>query len=233
MVGGVMAVGVEASRFNFSLAELAAAEEPRLRVVEAASAASLALPLGGERLPAPARPRWMPRLLPVFAARDPLCVQVLASGSPAFAARLAASLAGIFAAAGREAGVRVACWESSFAVSAHELDRLPVHPSAMVAVAELEPGSVRAASEALRALPADRAWLVVDGEVPGLDALLGLDGVASRLAAGRVVRLPLLGKGELGALGRGVQPGMARAGTGRRYLELAAALARAHVEGPR
>ncbi|HEX6547894.1 MAG TPA: hypothetical protein VF134_04055 [Candidatus Dormibacteraeota bacterium] len=217
----------QVARFSFSLAELAAVEEPKLRLLEAES---VSLPSGGQVVVPCPRPRWMPRLLPVFAAGEPLSLQVRPSGSPAFAARLLASLAAIFAASGREAGVRVARWESSLAVSAHDLDRLPSQPHAVLAVAELEPASVRVAGEALRAIPAERAWLVVDGDIGGLDRLLGLDSLAGRLEAGRAFRLPLLGSGEVAGLRRGIQPGMARARTGRRYLELAAALVNAYLE---
>lgn len=214
------------TRFTFRFAELSPPAEPALRVL---AAPALALPAATEVVEARPRPRWMPRLLPVFRAREPLRVDVLGGAAPPFAARLRAALAAIFAAAGAEAGVAVVTWPGGLAVGGPRLESLPAAAQAVVVAASLERGSVAAAADLLRPLPEERAWLAVDGAVPAVDAALGLDSLAARLAPGRLVRLPILGRGELGALARGGEPGMARRASGLQYLGLAVALARAYV----
>ncbi len=71
---------------------------------------------------------------------------------------------------------------------------------------------------------------MLHGDLPRLDAVLGVPEIASGLAPGRLVRLPLLGGAELAALGRGVEPAMARRRCGRRLLGLAVGLVRAYLE---
>lgn len=216
-----------ARRFRFQFADLAAIPEPQLTVLQAGATAAP----GGAAMVAPLqRPRWLPLLLPVFRARDPLRVRVVGRASPAFAARLVSTLATIFASAGAEVGVQAIAWEHGFAVGAHGLDALPAGEHAIAVLAELEAGSVAEAARTLRSVDAGRAWLVLDGDVPALDGALGLRRAAGWLPPGRVVRLPLLGPGDLAGLRRGVPPGMARAATGRAYLAFAAALARSYLE---
>jgi hypothetical protein len=190
---------------------------------------ALPLPGGAEPVPALPRPRWLPRLLPVFRAREPLHIEIRTGAAPPFGGRLSSALASIYATAGSDAAIRVVAWQGGVLVTGHAVDHIPEAQAVMV-VAALERGSVEAAAELLHAAPRERAWLVVDGDLPATDAALGLDHVARRVAAGRLVRLPLLGRGELAALARGGEPGMARRGSGRRYLDLAARLVRAYLE---
>src|SRR5947199_321199 len=72
--------------------------------------------------------------------------------------------------------------------------------------------------------PARPRWL------PRLDAALGLPEIVSGLEPHRLIRLPLLGRSELAAQGRGVEPAMARRRPGRRLLGLAVVLARSYLE---
>ena len=215
-------------KFKFNFADLAPQVEPRrLQVLDSAPTEA---PPQAAPLPAPAQPRWLPRLLPIFSAAAPMRVQVAGEASPPFAARLRRGLAAIYAAAGAEAGVRVLVWADGFAVGGHALDRLPSVPHALVVAAELEPGSLAAAALRLRALPAERRWLVLHGNLPRLDAALGLPEIVSGLEPHRLIRLPLLGRSELAAQGRGVEPAMARRRPGRRLLGLAVVLARSYLE---
>ena len=215
-------------KFRFSFADLALETEPRrLQVLDSAPTEA---PPQAVTLPALVRPRWLPRLLPVFSAAEPLRVDVAGEAAPAFAARVRRGLAAIYAAAGAEAGVRVLAWADGFGVGGHALDRLPAAAHAVVVAAELEPGSLASAASRLRDLPPGRGWLVLHGDLPRLDAALGLPAAAGGLAPGRLVRLPLLGRAELAALGRGVEPAMARRRPGRRLLGLAVRLTRAKLE---
>src|SRR5690349_23990560 len=163
--------------FKFSFADLALEVEPRrLLVLDPAPAEA---PPQAAILPAPVRPRWLPRLLPIFSAAEPLRVEVAGGAAPPFAARLRRGLAAIYAAAGAEAGVRVVTWAGGFGAGGHALDRLPDTPHAVLVAAELEPGSLAAAASLLRDLPPGRGWLVLHGDLPRLDAALGLPEVAS------------------------------------------------------
>lgn len=216
------------TRFSFSFAELApTATEPPLRVLQSSA---LPLPVGAEPVAPRQRPRWLPRLLPVFASRQPLHIDVRGSAAPPFGARVVAALAALYATAGSEAGITVLAWGKGVAVGGHGADAIPDEAHAVLVATALERGSVEAAADLLRAAPEDRAWLVIEGDVPAADAALGLDRLARRVGAGRLVRLPLLGRAELAAIGRGGEPGMARRRTGLRYLDLAARLARAYLE---
>jgi hypothetical protein len=214
------------ARFNFNFAELAPAEQP-LRVLESSA---LPLPGGAETVVARPRPRWLPRLLPVFRAREPLHIDIRSAAAPPFGRRLSAALASIYATAGSEAAIRVVAWPGGMVVAGHGVQQIPEEAHAVIVVAALERGSVEAARELLRTAPEERAWLVVDGDVPSADAALGVDSLARRVGNGRIVRLPLLGCRELSALARGGEPGMARRSTGRRYLDLASRLVRSYLE---
>jgi|SRR6266536_2188575 len=214
-------------KFSFNFADLAVRPEPRLQVLDVAGVD--APPAAAAVAPLP-RPRWLPRLLPVFRAGEPMRIDVAADPAPAFGARLLRGLAALYAAAGAEAGVRAVAWEDGLGVGGHALDRLPSGPHAVAVPAELEPRSLAAAACRLRELPPGRAWLVLHGDLPRLDAVLGVPEAAARLEPGRLVRLPLLGRSELSALCRGVEPAMAGRRSGRRLLGLAAALTRAYLE---
>jgi hypothetical protein len=215
-------------KFNFSFAELALpALPPRLQVL-AATPAEAPPELAAMVEPTP-RPRWLPRLLPVFRAAEPMRIDVAGEAAPPFAARLLGGLAALYAAAGADCGVRVVAWDGGLGVGGHELDRLPAGPHALVVVAELEPRSLAAAAIRLGEAPPGLGWLILHGDLPRLDVPLG---VPAGLAPGRLVRLPLIGHAELSAVRRGVQPGMARRRFGRPLLSLAAALARAYLDLP-
>jgi hypothetical protein len=218
-------------KFNFRFADLALpALPPRLQVLAATPAE--APPELAALVEPPPRPRWLRRLLPVFRASEPMRVDVAGEAAPPFAARLLGGLAALYAAAGADCGVRVVAWDGGFGVGGHELDRLPAGPHAVVVAAELEPRSLTAAASWLGEAPPGRGWLVLHGDLPRLDAPLGVAAAASGLAPGRLVRLPLIGHAELSAVRRGVQPGIARRRFGRPLLGLAAALARAYLELP-
>jgi len=217
-------------KFNFSFADLAVGIEPhRLQVLD--SEPGEAPPEAASVIPA-ARPRWLPRLLPVFSAREPLRVDLAGAAAPPFGARLLRGLAGLYAAAGAESGVRVLAWNDGLGVGGPALERVPAQAHALVVAAELEPGSLAAAGRLLRAAPAGRGWLVLHGDLPRLDVALGVPEAAAGLGPGRLVRLPLLGRADLAALGRGTEPAMARRRGGRRLLALAVSLTRAYLELP-
>jgi len=218
-------------KFNFSFADLASPPAaPRLQVLDAAPAE--APPEAAGLVEPPPRPRWLPRLLPVFRAAEPMRIDVAGEAAPAFAARLRRGLAAIYAAAGAGCGVRVLAWDDGLGVGGHALDRLPSGPHALAVAAELEPGSLAAAARRLGEAPPGRGWLILHGDLPRLDAALGVPNAATGLAPERLVRLPLFGQAELSAIRRGVEPGMARRCVGRPLLDLAAALARAYLELP-
>ncbi|HEX6350418.1 MAG TPA: hypothetical protein VF160_13640 [Candidatus Dormibacteraeota bacterium] len=215
-------------KFKFSFADLAL-EAPRLQVLAPATTDS---PPQAATLPARIRPRWLPRLLPVFSALEPLRVEVAGEAASPFAARLLRALAAIYAAAGAESGVKVLAWKDGFGVGGHALDRLPACAHAVLVAAELEPGSLEVAGRRLRELPPGQGWLVLHGDLRRLDAALGLPALAGELAPGHLVRLPLLGPADLRALGRGVEPVMARRRCGRRLWRLAVGVTRAYLGLP-
>lgn len=214
------------TRFNFSFSELSVAEQP-LRVLESSAQP---VPGGAQRVAPLKRPRWLPPLLPVFSAADPLHVELRATAAPPFAARTLNALAAIYATAGHEAGISVAQWAAGLAVGCHSLDRIGEQPHAVLVAASLERQSVEVAADLLRRVPSDRAWLVVEGDLPAADRPLGLERLVRQAGPERVVRLPLPGLAELAALARGGQPGMACRPTGRRHLDLARRLVRAYLE---
>src|SRR5579871_4916498 len=97
ILGVVMAVE-PIPRFSFSFSDLAV-PETSLRVLESSS---VPVPGGAERVRPLPRPRWLPRLLKVSAATEPLLLEVRGAAAPPFAARLVAGLAAIYASAGAE-----------------------------------------------------------------------------------------------------------------------------------
>ena len=216
-------------KFTFSFADLAVRPEPRLQVLDLSRGD--APPAAAAVAPMP-RPRWLPRLLPVFRAGEPMRIDFATAAAPVFGARLRRGLAALFAAAGADAGIRAVAWADGLGVGGHALDRLPPGPHAIAVAAELEPCSLAAAARQLRELPAGRAWLVLHGDLPRLDPVLGVPELTARLEPEHVVRLPLMGRRELSAQARDVEPGMAGRRGGRRLLGLAAALTRAYLELP-
>lgn len=216
------------TRFTFSFAELAPAlPEPALRVV---AAAGLSVPDETEAVAPTPRPRWMPRLLPVFQANEPMRIDIVAAAAPPFGARLRASLGALYATAGAESCVRVATWNGGLGVGAHGAVGRHDRAHAVLVVAALERTSVAAALQRLNDADASRTWLVLDGDVPRADATLGVDVATRVLPPAHVMRLPCLGSRDLGALADGRDPGIARRRTGLRHLALAAALVRAYLE---
>lgn len=213
-----MAIETVPRSFSFSFSDLAGAHElPCLRVMEPEAA-----PAPGEAFlvePFP-RPRWLPRLLPVFRSSEPLQVHLRSAAAPAFGARLLASLAGLFASAGDAAGVRVGTWDGGFVVAGHAVHRSEA-AHAEIVVAELEPASVAAATAALAELSQETRWLVLHGDLPALDRVLGLEAALGRVAPDHLVRLPLVERGDLAAAARGLAPGLGRRRTGLAHLELA------------
>jgi hypothetical protein len=224
----VMAIETATRPFSFSFADLAVVPEtPDLTVLESEAAGTP----GDVREVEPApRPRWLSRLLPVFRAGDPLRIQIRASAAPAFGARLADSLGRLFATAGAEAGIRVGAWEGGFGVGGHGMRRMTAEPHAHLVVAELEQASVGTALAALDEIPAAACWLVLHGDLPALDPVLGVERAMRWVPPERVVRLPLFERGDLAAAVRGVAPGLGRQRTGRAYLELGTRLVRAYLE---
>src|SRR2546430_9256240 len=79
-------------KFSFSFADLAPpAVAPRLQVLEAAPAE--APPKAAGIVEAAPRPRWLPRLLPVFRAAEPMRIDIALEAAPALAAPLLGALA--------------------------------------------------------------------------------------------------------------------------------------------
>jgi len=213
-------------RFSFSFSDLAV-PETSLRVLESSS---VPVPGGAERVRPLPRPRWLPRLLPVFAATEPLLLEVRGAAAPPFAARLVAGLSAIYASAGAEAAVSVVAWAGGLAVGAHGVESVPEAPHAVLVAAALERCSVEAATELVRSGPEEGTWVVLDGDVPGADAALGIDRLGRRVGSERLARLPLLEPADVRALSRGGEPAMARRATGLRHLDLAMRLVRAYLE---
>jgi hypothetical protein len=201
-------------RFNFDFADLRRAP-PALRLLPPQLEP---LPSGAAALTQAARPRWLPPLLPVFRACEPLRVSVLSAEAPVWAWRLRSSLAALFACAGGRAGLQVLEWHDGFAIGAPGFDRVPASPHTVVVGAECDPASVSAAARLMLSIERERCFLVVHGDVAALDRAIGLD-------ATRIVRFPVLGRSELAAFARGVLPGLRNGSFGRACLGLAQAIA--------
>jgi hypothetical protein len=224
-----MAIETASRPFSFSFADLAVVPEvPDLSVLESEAAET---PGELREIEGAPRPRWLTRLLPVFRAGDPLRIHVRAAAAPAFGARLADSLARLFAMAGAEAGIRVGAWEGGFGVGGHGVRRMAAEPHAHLVAAELEQASVSAAVTALDDLPAHARWLVLHGDLPAMDPVVGVERAMRWVPPERVVRMPLFERGDLAAAARGAAPGLGRRRTGRAYLELGARLVGAYLEG--
>ena len=217
-----MAAGV-AQRFNFRFAELAPA--PRLEIVrpETGPLPAFALAVAPGR-----RPRWMPRLLPVFRPWQPMLVEVAGGAAPVFAARATQTLAAVIATAGAEAGVECAAWGGGLAAGAGRLDRLPAKAQVTVVAVELEPASIAAARLLLEREREGAAVLAIAGRSPALERALGVPGLEERALA--TVRLPLTTDADLRLAARGIAPGAGRRGPGRHWVGLAAAIVRAYLQ---
>ncbi len=224
-----MAIETAPRPFSFSFSDLAVVPEtPDLSVLESEVAEA---PGDVREIEADPRPRWLPRLLPVFCAGDPLRIHIRATAAPAFGARLADSLGRLFAIAGAEAGIRVGAWAGGFGVGGHGLRRMAAEPHAYLVVAELEQASLAGAVAALDELPAGDRWLVLHGDIPALDPVIGVERALRWVPPERLVRLPLFERRDLAAAARGMAPGLGRQRIGRGYLDLATRLVRAYLEG--
>lgn len=222
-----MAIETVPRGFSFRFSDLLP-ETPELSVVEHDRG-----PEPGEvdLMAAAQRPRWLPRLLPVFRAGDPLRVAIRGAAAPAFAARVCESLARLYAMAGAESGVRVGGWPQGggFGVGGHGPARMTGEAHAQLVVAELERASVSAAVAELETVPPRSRWLVLHGDLRPLEPLLGVDRALAGLYPERVYRLPLFERDDLAAAVRGSAPGLGRKRTGLAFLRLAACLVRAYL----
>lgn len=167
------------------------------------------------------RPRWLPRLLAVFPATQPLHVEILDSGT--FAGLLLESLAALFATAGAEARIRVVRLEGGFLAGSPAFDRLPSRPQVTLLPTDLTRPAVAAANSAARSRPA--ALLVLNGCLPHLDGHLGID------PGQPLLRVPLVGRGELEAVRSEGPPGLVRRGFGLGCLGVARRILAIYSEG--
>lgn len=204
----------EATWFRFDFADLAP-PAVELRVLEG----GVDIPAGASFVSAGPRPRWLGRLLPIFAAGRGLRISVSVAAAPTFGAVLLEAVAGIFASAGVEAGVRVAAWEEELLVGSHALTRMPLESHFHLVAADLQPGSLERAGFYLGLLPAERTFLVLNGREPGLERRLPVP------AAAKLWRLPMLGPAELRAVAGGVPASIGCRRFGRPCLELVTELA--------
>lgn len=172
--------------------------------------------------PAAPRPRWLPRLLPVFPAGRPIHIEVLGSG--AFAGLLLDSLVAIFATAGAEARVRVVRVDGGFLAGCPVPDGLPPSPHATLVPTELTRPAVAAATALARSHT--ESLLVLNGCLPRLDRHLGLDPGLG------LIRVPLVGRGELEAVRWGIPPGLVRKGFGSGCLAVARRVVAMYSHGP-
>ena len=211
-------VQAPAARFRFDFEDLRPAPLD-LRVVGGRPA----LPQSAVDVPPAARrPGWLPRLLPVFAAGEPLHVEVL--GDSSFGGLLLESLVALLATAGAEARVRVLLVDGGFVVGGPQLDTLPARPHVTLVPVDLTPRAVAAAIEDARTRPTP--LLVLNGSLPRLDRHLGITGQA-------LVRVPLVGRGELEAVRRGIAPSLLRKAFGLGCLGLARRVVEIYAEGLR
>jgi hypothetical protein len=204
----------EAIRFRFDFADL---HPPvvDLKVLDG----GLPVPELAAAVPAHPRPGWLRPLLPIFAEGRALRVEVARPAAPTFAGILLDGLAGLFAAAGAEAGVSVVRWEHGFLVGSHGLARMPVEAHFTLLAADLVQHSLELARTYLALLPPQNTLLVVNGSLPRLERALGLP-------AATVVRLPLIGSRELSAMVHGLPAALGSRRFGKACLALAGDLCR-------
>jgi len=204
----------EAIRFRFDFADL---QPPvvDLMVLDGG------LPVPDQAVPVPVHPRpgWLRPLLPIFAEGRALRVEVARPAAPTFAGILLDGLAGLFAAAGAESGVSVLRWEHGFLAGSHGLARMPVEAHFTLLPADLVPHSLELARTYLAMLPPESTLLVVNGALPRLERALGLP-------AASVVRLPLVGSGELSTVIRGLPAALGSRRFGKACRALAGELCR-------
>lgn len=203
----------EPRRYSFDFADLA----PVLKLRVAPE--SLPLPASASAVAPPPAPKWLPRLLPVFATGRPLSVELSAEAAPTFAELLLESLAGLFAAAGARSGLAVVRHGEGFVCG--------VAPLALVGPStRLVPADLIAASLA-RAVARSRstgALLVLNGRLPQLEKHLLPDPPAA------IHRLPLVGRRELEGARRRLPAALASREFGQACLALAGELVRRHRE---
>lgn len=203
----------EPRRYSFDFADLA----PVLKLRVAPE--SLPLP-GSASTVAPLRaPRWLPRLLPVFAAGRPLSVELTAEAAPTFAELLLESLAGLFAAAGAGSGLAVVRHAEGLVCGVAPLAL--VAPSTRLVPADLTPASL---ARALAQSHSTGALLVLNGRLSKLEKHLLPDPPAT------IQRLPLVGRSELEAARRGLPAALGSREFGQACLALAGELVRRHRE---
>jgi hypothetical protein len=206
-------------RFRFDFADLKTAPAV-LRVV---APTVEPLPPGTVAVTPGQRPHWLPALLPVFRAGEPLRIGVLGAGAEVWTTRLRRALSVLFAAAGSGSNLAVCEWPEGLAVGPPGIKRVPVEPHAVVVAAELDAASIGAALQLGRTLEIRRALLALHGEAPALERQLGLD--AGRSAA-PIVRLPALRPADIGAL----HAGELRPDFGRACLSLAREIVARYLE---
>jgi hypothetical protein len=204
----------EAIRFRFDFADL---HPPvvDLKVLDG----GVPVPDLAAAVPAHPRPGWLRPLLPIFAEGRALRVEVARPAAPTFAGILLDGLAGLFAAAGAEAGVSVVRWDHGFLVGSHGLARMPVEAHFTLLAADLVPHSLELARTYLALLPPESTLLVVNGSLPRLERALGLP-------AATVVRLPLVGSRELSAVVHALPAALGSRPFGKACLALAGDLCR-------
>lgn len=199
----------EATWFRFDFADLAP-PAIELRVIEGGAD----VPAAATFVPAGTRPRWLGRLLPIFEAGRGLRVSVSVVAAPTFGEVLLDALAGLFAAAGAEAGVRVARWDQDLLVGSPSLTRMPLESHFHLVTADLVPGSLERARVYLGLLPPERTLLVLNGADSVLERRLSIP------PATKVRRLPMLGRAELRAAAGGVPASIGSRRFGGACLEL-------------
>lgn len=203
----------EPRRYSFDFADLAPVLE--LRVLPAA----LPLPAAAEAVSGSRRPSWLPRLLPLFAAGRPLAVGLAPAPAPTFAALLLESLAGLFATAGADSGLKVVRHPEGFVCGVAPLAL--VEPSTRLVPADLTAASIAAAGAPCRS---PQALLVLNGRLPGLEKHLLHEPPPA------VYRLPLIGRAELEAARRNLPAALGSRPFGQACHELAQELVRRHRE---
>jgi hypothetical protein len=209
-----MAIYEPVNRFTFDFADLRRAPPPELRVLPPQLEP---LPAGAGAVTQHARPKWLPPLLPVFRTSEPLRVSVLGAEAPVWARRIRSSLGALFASAGGPACLQVLEWQGGFSIGGPGVDRVPVLPHAIVLAAECDSISLGAAAQFMARLERERCIVVVHGNEPVLDGLIGIE-------ATQLVRFPLIGPSELAALAHGGIPGLTDRPFGRACFGLARAI---------
>lgn len=213
-------------RFSFDFADL---RRPTAELI-VLPAALEDLPPDAETVAPETRPGWIEPLPAYFSPRDPLRVELARAG--AFSNLLLRALSGLFATAGRDAGLEVRRWSSGFAVGPPGFTGLAASPHVVLVPCELAPSEVKAAAMVLRLAEPSEPWLVLSRKLPRLDKPFGLRAEPfAALPRERVWRLANLDSSELRALAEGRSPSLALGAFSRRCLGLAGALVRRYRAG--